>query len=220
MKTVLITGASRGIGKALKFEFDKRGYSTIGHYRSEHGDLRDYETIVKLREISEANNVNVLVNCAGVYSGKCLAETTIDEIKEIIEVNLVAPMLLTKCLWKLLEKNKGTVININSVAGRVPEEDEIAYRVSKFGLAGFSSVLFHEGILKGIRIIDIPFGGIHTDMTKGRLGIDKNPLLQPLVVANVIIKILEERASKSIKHRAINGDIIDNIDYLESVFNA
>lgn len=209
MNTVLITGTSRGIGRALKSVFEKRGDRVIGYRRDELGDIRDSATIEKLRKLAADTGVNILVNNAGLYSAKHLAEITADEVRQIIEVNLIAPILLTKALWPTLKARQGTIIFINSVAGRMREAGEIAYRSSKFGLTGFSSSLFYDGPKDGVRVVDIPFGGINTDMLKHRPGMGENKLQQPAEAAELILNILESEASHQIKHLLIQGKIID-----------
>lgn len=209
MDTVLITGTSRGIGKALKAAFEQRGDRVVGYRRDELGDIRDPATIGRLRELAQDAKVNVLVNNAGLYSSKHLTETTPDEVRQIIEVNLIAPMLLTMALWPVLKDNRGTVVFINSVAGRMREAGEVAYRTSKFGLTGFSSTLFYDGHKDNVRVVDIPFGGINTDMLKHRSGMANNPLQQPSEAAALIIRILESGASHQIRHLLLQGRVID-----------
>jgi short-subunit dehydrogenase len=209
MNTVLITGTSRGIGKSLKEAFEQRGDLVVGYRRDELGDIRDPLTIASLKELAEDTQVNILVNNAGLYSDKWLNDISEYDILQIIDVNLIVPMLLTKALWSTLKVNKGTVVFMNSFAGRFPAGGEIAYRASKYGLTGFSSSLYNDGKRDGVRVLDIPFGGINTDMLKDRPGIADNPLLQPSEAAKLIIQILDSSDSKQIKHLILQGRIID-----------
>lgn len=210
MDTVLITGTSRGIGKVLEAAFKKRGDRVLAYRRDEIGDIRELATIEKLKVWAESASVNILINNAGVYSDKTIIDATPEEIREIVEVNMIAPMLLTRALWPLLMSQGGTVIFINSVAGRVPAGKEVAYRSSKFGLSGFSSTLFYEGKRDGVRVVDIPLGGVNTDMLKHRPGMDKNPMQQPPEAADLILRILESHSAEEIKHILLQGRIIDN----------
>jgi short-subunit dehydrogenase len=209
MNIVLITGTSRGIGKSLKEAFEQRGDIVVGYSRSEIGDIRDPLTIKSLQQLAEEEKVNILVNNAGLYSDKWLNDISEYDIRQIIDVNLIAPILLTKALWPVLKENKGTVIFINSFAGRFPSGGEIAYRASKYGLTGFSSSLYTDGKRDGVRVLDIPFGGINTDMLKHRPGIADNPLLQPSEASKLIIDILNSSDSSKIKHLILQGRVID-----------
>ena len=210
MNTVLITGTSRGIGKALKDVFEKRGACVIGYQRNELGDIRDFETIKKLEVIAQEKNVNILINNAGVYSEETMLETSLAEIREIIEVNLLAPMLLTKALWPTLIKQHGTLININSIAGRLPNEGELAYRSSKFGLTGFSGALFYAGKIDGVRVIDIPFAAVDTDMVKNRPRSGDNVMPSPLSAAKLVLQVLDNHDLVEIESNLLGGKIIDN----------
>jgi uncharacterized oxidoreductase len=211
MRTILITGTSRGIGNALKSAFEKRGDRVVGYRRDELGDIRDPATVGKLKILAEENGVNLLVNNAGIYSSGRITEMAAHEVRQIIEVNLLAPMMLTMALWPILRATCGTVVSINSVAGRMREAGEIAYRASKFGLTGFSSALYFDGLKDGIRVVDIPFGGINTDMLKHRPGMGENKLQQPAEAADLILRILESDASHLIKHLLLQGKIIDTL---------
>jgi short-subunit dehydrogenase len=207
----LVTGASRGIGKAVVAELESCGEKVIPHIRSEMGDLRSKETLDLLRREAIKNRVNLLINCAGAYEYESLLYVSDERIQEIMQTNLVVPMLLTGRLWPLLVQTKGTVININSVAGRSPRhESEIVYRTSKFGLTGFSYSLAFDGSKVGVRVIDIPFGGICTDMIKKRPGFVYDPLRTPKVAAEVVMQILNSSPFEKIKHDLIKGDVIDN----------
>src|SRR5512146_290098 len=104
MDTVLITGASRGLGRALVTAFERRGSRVLAHRRDEIGDLRDPEVVDGLRQVAEQQNVNILINNAGVYSNEWLDGTSAELLREIVEVNLIAPMLITKALWPLLKQ--------------------------------------------------------------------------------------------------------------------
>ena len=215
MNAVMITGASRGIGKALAEEFKLHGYNVIKYERRLLGDIRDPKTVIKLRDLGKKNNINILINCAGVYSEKELSFISLEKLKEVIEVNLIGPMLLTQSLWEHLISVGGTVININSVAGRVPNMKEIAYRTSKIGLAGFSACLSYEGALHGVRILDIPLGGVNTDMLKYLRAPLTRDDQQPEEAAKLIFQIFNSQDTKEIEHFLLNGKIIDNIGMIQ-----
>jgi len=211
MRTMLITGISRGLGKCLAVAFEACGDLVVGYKRSELGDIRDPGTIDRLKDLAEKTGVDVLVNNAGVYSECGICRTTQDEIRQIVEVNLVAPMVLTHALWPVLRKNRGTVVFINSMAGRMREAGEIAYRASKFGLTGFAASLFYAGRRDEVRVVDIPFGGMNTDMLRHRPGMANNPKLQPSEAANIVLQILNGEHPARMNHPLLQGKVIDSL---------
>ncbi len=213
MNTILITGTSRGLGKALKEAFERRGDRVVGYQRSEMGDIRDPLTIWKLQELAQQTKVNILVNNAGVYFYGPIDEMIDAEIRQTIEINLLAPILLTKALWPLLRTQHGTVININSVAGRFASNREVTYSASKHGLTGFSRALLYDGARDGVRVIDIPFTAFKTDMTSDR----KKNLVESSVVANLILQIFGSADSSKIKDGLLNGEILDNRCFTEAL---
>jgi len=210
MNRVLITGTSRGIGRALKEAFVARGDMVVGYCRSEMGDIREKATVFKLRELAASKRVNILVNNAGVYSEDDVATMDSEEARRIIEVNLIAPMLLTAALWPVLTNESGTVVFVNSVAGRVFAGKEVAYRASKHGLTGLAGALYYEGLRDGIRVVDIPLGGVNTDMLKHRPRMADNPRQQPEAAATLILEVLDSGNVANIRHFLLNGKIIDN----------
>ena len=191
MKTALITGASRGLGKAIADMFSKHGYGLIMHCKNScmvlpsiqcitvRGDIRDKQTIENLASIADKMDIDVLVNNAGMYLRKPFYEISDDEYREIFDVNLLAPILLTKAIWPIFyRKGKGVIVNINSVAGQQGTDClEAAYCASKHGLKGFSdSIRSDIAIAKSnIWMVDIYPSGMKTDMTKGRKGWENLP---------------------------------------------
>lgn len=219
--TVLITGASRGLGRALAAAFANQGYNLVLNCRGEGrpdigkalctvvpGDLREDSVILQLVASAKEHNVNTLINNAGLYHIGTILDMGVEEAQAIIDVNLVVPVKLTLLLWPLLKVRNGTVVNINSVAGRQMGNNELVYRASKWGLTGFSGVLQYDGIRDGVRVIDIPFGMMKTKMTAGRAGWESH--IDPNIVAALLVRICESKNSWGIKHDIIQGNIINN----------
>lgn len=195
--TVLITGANRGLGRALVHAFLGEGFAPILHSRREivgdylewrearfvFGDLRDDDTIDRLQE-AVGDHLDVLVNNAAIYSGGWFDLMTQAEIAEVVESDLLAPIFLTKALWPALVKAKGTVVNINSLASISPAAGETAYGAAKSGLRGFSEALQYEATPAGVRVLSAILGGLKTDMTRGRAQHDL--MIDPAEAAAVI----------------------------------
>lgn len=215
-KTVLITGSSRGLGRALARVFSEKEFNVILHGRNEErleavkkdvlcspveceivsGDLASLLTIGGLFDVATAKGLDVFVNNAGVYLNADIITVEDGEIREMIETNFIAPMLLTKRIFGWFnQKGKGTVININSIAGKNPSKGESIYCASKHGLRGFMGSLQFEA--KGdVRIIDVYLGAMKTDMTKGREDFDE--FMKPLDVAYTIFGLLKARSTVKI----------------------
>jgi 3-oxoacyl-[acyl-carrier protein] reductase len=196
MKTVLITGSSRGLGQALSDIFLYHGHNVIGHSRS-NGDLLEYVTLSKLAQKAIKNDIDVLINNAGIYYDLNLTEMHDTEIDELIKVNLIAPILLSKYIIPIFhKKNSGLIININSMAGKSGNAGESIYSASKFGLRGFSQSLRREVSKYGIHVISVFVGCMQTDMAKHKPDYDK--FILPSEVAKTIYAISENYKSMSV----------------------
>lgn len=193
-KTVLITGSSKGLGEALSFVFAKNNYNVILHGRDIEklqkikkeilnkgvecdivaGDLLQDNTLNELAKISNSRDLEILINNAAVYLQKPFSKTSAEEIKEIINVNLTAPILLTKKIFKVFERKKtGLILNINSFAGKNFADGESIYCASKHGLKGFSGSLQFDANRNGVKVVDVYLGAMNTHMIKGRKDLDK-----------------------------------------------
>lgn len=202
MKTVLITGASGGLGQEIARACDRREYRLILCSRRSIdyrfvskpetmiGDLRDESYLDSLQEKARTWSVSALINCAGVYSRSPFTEFPRERIREILEVNLLAPIILTQRLWPTLVKHRGTVVNIGSLAGRYGSDGESIYCASKFGLRGFSAALQFDGTRDGVDVIDFSLGGIRTNMISTD---DKR--MDPAEVAQVVVSMLNPGAT-------------------------
>ncbi|MBI4823746.1 MAG: SDR family NAD(P)-dependent oxidoreductase [Nitrospirae bacterium] len=188
-KTALITGASRGLGKSLALVFSSNGYNIILHGRDEGrlnsvrqevlkskvdcyvviGDITEEQTIINLTNCAEKADIDILINNAGVYFQKPVDETSPYELKNLLNVNLLSPILLTKGIFEIFKKkSSGLIININSVAGKSFGQLESAYCASKHGLRGFMGSFQFEALKYNVPIINIYSGAMSTDMTAER----------------------------------------------------
>ena len=166
------------------------------------GDIRKQETISKLYHmVQDFGGVDILINNAGVYHKGSFQDTHIEEYKEVIDINLIAPIVLTKTLWTELIVSKGIVVNINSMAGKKGSKDEFLYCASKHGLKGFSEALQYEATKEGVRVIDLCLGAMKTDMTKKHRA-DWDDLIDPEEAANLVYSICK-------KHKTLRVTEID-----------
>ncbi len=137
-ETVLITGASKGLGYLLANKFEEEGHLIMRHMGKKHHDLQDANHISKLASEAKALGVELLINNAGVLCpGIEFKEYSQEQINAIIDINLKAPILLTSMLFDNL---KG-LININSIIGMEFKSHRTIYSATKWGLRGFSNSL-------------------------------------------------------------------------------
>lgn len=187
MRTVLITGGSRGIGKSLVEEFNKNGYKVIFLYLKSEDAAKsiidrlnnvyafkcdissENEIEAVLSEIlSEHREIDVLINNAGISYEGLLSEMSFDDWMKIINVNL-SSMFLTcrKLIPHFVSKKNGKIINITSMWGEVGASCEVAYSASKAGVIGFTKALAKELAPSGITVNAVSPGIINTDMMSG-----------------------------------------------------
>ena len=162
--TALVTGASSGIGAALAKSLARRGV-TVGlvarrkdrleevledckasapESRIWAADLGDVELAerVALEAWDAFGGIDVLVNNAGIPKRRHVTELTYDEVEEVMRVNFLSPTRMTLALLpKMLERGKGSIVNVSSVAGRLGNPRESAYCASKFALCGWSEAM-------------------------------------------------------------------------------
>ena len=203
---VMITGAARGLGRALAFSFARGGRYVVLHGRDKesiaevaislgsvcmavHGDLRDKATIDKLGTCAELHEIDVLINNAGQYLNASLIETSPEDIREILESNLIAPMLLTRRVVPMMERiGGGTIVNINSLAAVAPSAGETAYAASKGGLRAFGEALSRETAAKHIQVLNVTLGAMDTAIQFGRT--DPGKCINPEEAADAVFDLV------------------------------
>ncbi len=198
-KTVVITGAAGGLGKALVNVFGMGDYKMVLQYNKTEldinvltnnecvqGDLRMFGVIDKLAELAERRKATILINNAAEYRNDLLKNLTECDIRRIIDANLVFPIILTRRLWPIFVKHGGgLVININSLAGKeCGIGGESVYCASKFGLSGFSKAIQFEATADNVRVINMFLGAMNTPMIRHRR--DPEKCLDPTEVALMI----------------------------------
>ncbi len=154
----LVTGYSSGIGKAICETLEKNSYKII-KLKTRLEDSKNLEFEVK--SILKTKDINVLINCAGIGVFKPHEEISVLKIKELIDVNLTAPIILSSLLLRTLKRTKGHIINISSIEATKHSKFSALYTASKAGLRDFSLCLFEE-----LRKSDIKITSINPDITK------------------------------------------------------
>lgn len=184
-KTALITGASRGIGKAIAKAFAKEGYDLIITCKDSRdelfslseqleevfhisvktfvGNISDPEIVTKL--FDNIDHLDVLVNNAGISYIGLLSDMTFDEWDNVISTNLSSAFYLCKMAVPLmLQEKSGKIVNISSIWGEKGASMEVAYSASKGGLNSFTKALAKELAPSNIQVNAVACGLIDTDM--------------------------------------------------------
>ena len=221
MKTALVTGASRGIGRAIALEFKEKGYSVIGTATSETGatelndigiqgyvlDLNSHESIDIFWQKLEDNNQNIsfLVNNAGITRDNIVLRMSDDEWSDIMNVHLYGTFQLCKRSLKMMLKSKwGRIINISSASASIGNRGQSNYAAAKAGVEAFTKSLAKEVGKRDITINAVAPGFISTDMTENNDGVNEDYLIkeiplgrfgEPAEVANLVTFLCSEEAS-------------------------
>jgi len=182
MKSVVITGANRGIGLELTKQFLENGSKVYATFRNDSGglgkidnpnlntyklDVRDGELIQKLVE-SIDGEVDLLINNAGVADGRwqSISEIDMEYALEVINVNAISPLLVTQKFQNKM-KNGSTIVMISSLMGSISDcmsGRSYAYRASKSALNMFSIAMKNELQNEGISVLILHPGWVATDM--------------------------------------------------------
>lgn len=189
-QVILITGAARGIGKAIAMKYAKNGYDIILNYVSDNTDvegltkeLSQYgtEVLCVKADISQENQVeelvkqaidkfgkiDVLVNNAGVTKDTLLMRMKEEDFDKVININLKGTFMMTKAVIPyMMKKREGRIINISSVVGIAGNAGQSNYAASKAGIIGFTKSIAKEIASRNIRANCVAPGFIVTDMTE------------------------------------------------------
>ena len=231
-KNCLITGATGGLGKEIAKEFAKNGCNLFLTGRNNEklnklkNELENSENNIKigfeqadLSNISEIqklivqtkkifSNIDVLVNCAGIFPVNMLSESTIDDFEKCISVNVKAAFILSKEFsQQMISKKWGRIVNIASSGAYNGRSKTTIYRASKHALLGLSRSLHSELKEHNVRTFCVSPGSIKTPMGKSVVGQSYETFLIPSEIAELVGRLISfdsEMISQEIQLHRMN----------------
>ena len=188
-KTIIITGAAKGIGRAIAKDFAYSGYNVCVNYNTSEKEAKElcdelakagcsviiYKADITKRDevdkmvdyvIGTFGNIDVLVNNAGISEYKLFVDISQQELERMLNVNILGTFNMTQSVLKksMLPRKDGTIINISSIWGMVWASLEVAYSTSKAAIIGMSKALAKELAPSNITVNVVAPGAISTDM--------------------------------------------------------
>ncbi len=237
MRNILISGASRGIGKAIAIKLLKEGHSISLGVREkkdlintpldpnsnnpERFSVHTYDATVKNSSkewventVKNFNHIDTLIHCAGIFKRTNLLfkDNEIKEIEDIWKVNVMGPWTLTKDAWEHLSlSNSGRIIVLVSMSGKRSKGSLASYSMSKFALMSLCQTMRNEGWNKGIRVTAICPGWVNTEMSKEINTFPKKDMTQTNDIANICSNLLNLPNSSVPFEIALNCKLETNI---------
>jgi len=195
-RVAIVTGGTRGIGRAISTALHERGHRVVAGYASDDAraeaftketgivarkwDVADYEACVSAVTAiaAEFGPVEILVNNAGITRDGTMRKMERRAWDQVLDTNLGGCFNMCKAVWEpMLARGFGRIVNIGSINGQAGQYGQVNYAAAKSGIHGFTKALAQEGAAKGITVNAIAPGYIDTDMVAA-------------VPANVLEKII------------------------------
>ena len=198
-RVALVTGGTRGIGKAISVALKDKGYKVVANYggndeaakafseetgipvlKFDVGNFAECEAALKKIE-AEQGSVDIVVNNAGITRDAVLHRMTPTQWEEVIQTNLTSCFNLARLVIDKMRANGfGRIVNIGSINGQAGQYGQVNYAAAKSGIHGFTKALAQEGAAKGVTVNAIAPGYVDTDMVRA---------VPPAVLEKIIAKI-------------------------------
>lgn len=214
---IVITGASDGLGLQLAKLFKAADKTVVNVSRRESQfadvnllhDLREGDEITAAaREINELNEeLEVIINCAGVFSNESLGKITEEEIKKNMATHVKAPILLVSNLLERIKTDKTDIVNVISAVATKANPNEAVYGASKWALRGFTENLQLEFKNLPNRIVGVYPGGFSSDLFLKATGTDitkQGTWMKPEDVAKCIVQVINLPKNMEVSSIVIN----------------
>lgn len=235
-QVAIVTGASRGIGKATSFALAAEGAKVVVNYASNSqaadgvvneiitaggeaiaigADVSQQEAVEEMfkQTTSKWGRVDVLVNNAGITRDTLMLRMKLEDWQQVINLNLTGVFLCCKAASKIMLKQRsGRIINISSVAGQIGNPGQANYSAAKAGVIGLTKTLAKEFSSRGVTVNAVAPGFIETDMTEGLQAEDILKMIplnrygKPEEIAGMIRFLAADTASNYITGQVFNVD--------------
>ena len=213
-KTAIVTGGTKGIGRAIAEALIKAGAQVAVTARNEDEigttvsdlkklgagtaagyvcDVRDYEQVKSVFSTiaKEFGGLDILINNAGVGIFGSVESMSVEDFRAVLETNVFGVFYCChEAIPLMKQRGGGYIINVSSLAGANPHSEMAAYNASKFGLNGFSEALMQEVRHDGIKVSYIMPGSVNTEFGGDEPSNEKSWQLQPDDIAQVVIDLL------------------------------
>jgi 3-oxoacyl-[acyl-carrier protein] reductase len=214
-KTAVVTGGTKGIGRAIASSLLRTGASVAITARNEQQiaeavsqldklgtgkargyvcDVRDYEQVKSTIAAITADfaGIDILVNNAGIGIFSSVESMSVEDFRAVLETNVFGVFYCCHEVIPVMKRRGGGyIINISSLAGANPHANMAAYNASKFGLNGFSEALMQEVRHEGIKVSYIMPGSVNTEFGGDNPSDEKSWQLQPADIAQAVMDLLE-----------------------------
>jgi acetoacetyl-CoA reductase len=206
-RVAIVTGGTRGIGKAISLALKNAGYTVCANYASDDAkaeaftretgiaarkwDVSDFDACVAAagKVASELGPIDVLVNNAGITRDGTMRKMERKSWDDVLDTNLGGCFNMSKAVWEtMLSRNFGRIVNIGSINGQAGQYGQVNYAAAKSGIHGFTKALAQEGAAKGITVNAIAPGYIDTEMVAA---------VPPNVLEKIVARIPVGRLGKA-----------------------
>lgn len=233
-KTAIVTGAAKGIGKAIALAFAKEGCNIVLNYRSSvsdetikeieaygvkcmpvQGDVSDFEFAASMMKNvkKEMGSIDVLVNNAGITRDMLLMRMSEDEFDSVIDTNLKGTFNMVRHASSIMLKQRsGAIINMASVVGVMGNAGQVNYAASKAGIIGLTKSVAKEMAARGVTCNAIAPGFVETDMTNVLTDEQKEKMMEVIPLKRYgQVEDIAQAAVFFAKNTYITGQVL-NVD--------